>query len=61
MKSTEYNSPTPGADYLRKVNWDHKYRHENMSVDMDVWYPILESITFKHILFIYIEKKQKQF
>ena len=59
MKSTEYNSPTPGADYLRKVNWDHKYRHENMSVDMDVWYPILESITFK-TYFIHIYRKEAE-
>ena len=56
---TDYYSPTPGADYLRKVNYDHKYRHENMSVDMDVWYPFLESITFK-TYFIHITRKEAE-
>ena len=55
----DYYSPTPGADYLRKVNYDHKYRHENMSVDMDVWYPFLESITFK-TYFIHITRKEAE-
>ena len=40
-------TPTPGNEHQRKANWDHKYRHQNMSVDMDVWYPFLKSITFK--------------
>ena len=40
-------TPSPANKYERTTNWDHKYRHENMSVDMDVWYPMLESITFK--------------
>ena len=40
-------TPTPASSHQRKANWDHKYRHENMSVDMDVWYPFLKSITFK--------------
>ena len=39
--------PIPANKYERNVNSDHKYRHQNMSVDMDVWYPMLESITFK--------------
>ena len=56
---SEYYSPTPGADYLRKVNWDHKYRHENMSVDMDVWYQMLESITFK-TYFIHIYRRETE-
>ena len=55
----EYYSPTPGADYLRKVNWDHKYRHENMSVDMDVWYPMLKTITFK-TYFIHIYRREAE-
>ena len=54
---SEYYSQTPGADYLRKVNWDHKYRHENMSVDMDVWYPMLKSVTFK-TYFIHIYRRE---
>ena len=44
---SENYTPTPGDDFLRRANWDHKYRHQNMSVDMDVWYPMLKSITFK--------------
>ena len=40
-------TPTPANSHQRKANWDHKYRHQNMSVDMDVWYPFLKSITFK--------------
>ena len=56
---SEYYSPTPGADYLRKVNWDHKYRHENMSVDMDVWYPMLKSVTFK-TYFIHIYRREAE-
>ena len=40
-------TPTPADNFDRKQNWDHKYRHQNMSVDMDVWYPFLKSITFK--------------
>ena len=53
----EYYSPTPGADYLRKVNWDHKYRHENMSVDMDVWYSMLSKVTFK-TYFIHLYRRE---
>ena len=56
---SEYYSPTPGADYLRKVNWDHKYRHENMSVDMDVWYPMLKTVTFK-TYFIHIYRREAE-
>ena len=56
---SEYYSPTPGADYLRSVNWDHKYRHENMSVDMDVWYPMLKSVTFK-TYFIHIYRREAE-
>ena len=40
-------TPTPASEHQRRANWDHKYRHQNMSVDMDVWYPFLKSITFK--------------
>ena len=40
-------TPTPANEHQRKANWDHKYCHQNMSVDMDVWYPFLKSITFK--------------
>ena len=40
-------TPKPANEHQRKANWDHKYRHQNMSVDMDVWYPFLKSITFK--------------
>ena len=40
-------TPIPANQHQRKANWDHKYRHQNMSVDMDVWYPFLKSITFK--------------
>ena len=51
---SEKFTPTPGDDFLRRANWDHKYRHQNMSVDMDVWYPMLKSITFK-TYFIHIK------
>ena len=44
---SENFTPVPGDDFLRRANWDHKYRHQNMSVDMDVWYPMLQPITFK--------------
>ena len=44
---SENYTPTPANKYQRKSNSDHKYRHQNMSVDMDVWYPMLKSITFK--------------
>ena len=40
-------TPKPANEHQRKANWDHKYRHQNMSVDMDVWYPFLKSITVK--------------
>ena len=43
---SERYTPTPGNEHERRANWDHKYRHQNMSVDMDVWYPMLKSITF---------------
>ena len=43
---SEKYTPTPGNKHERSANWDHKYRHQNMSVDMDVWYPMLKSITF---------------
>ena len=43
---SERYTPTPGNQHERRANWDHKYRHQNMSVDMDVWYPMLKSITF---------------
>ena len=51
---SENFTPVPGDDFLRRANWDHKYRHQNMSVDMDVWYPMLKSITFK-TYFIHIK------
>ena len=51
---SEKFTPIPGDDFLRRANWDHKYRHQNMSVDMDVWYPMLKSITFK-TYFIHIK------
>ena len=44
---SEKYTPSPANEHSRKANWDHKYRHQNMSVDMDVWYPMLKSITFK--------------
>ena len=44
---SEKYTPTPANKHERSANWDHKYRHQNMSVDMDVWYPMLKSITFK--------------
>ena len=46
-------TPTPADNFDRKQNWDHKYRHQNMSVDMDVWYPMLKSVTF-NTYFIHI-------
>ena len=43
---SEKYTPEPANKYERKANLDHKYRHENKSIDMDVWYPMLKSITF---------------
>ena len=37
----------PASKWEKTANWDHKYRHQNMSVDIDVWYPFFESLTFK--------------
>ena len=51
---SENFTPTPAEEFDRRANWDHKYRHQNMSVDMDVWYPMLKSITFK-TYFIHIK------
>ena len=56
---SENFKPVPGDDFLRKANWDHKYRHQNMSVDMDVWYPMLKSITFK-TYFIHIRYSEAE-
>lgn len=36
----------PADKWEKTANWDHKYRHQNMSVDVDVWYPMLKSLTF---------------
>ena len=51
---SEKFTPIPADDFLRRANWDHKYRHQNMSVDMDVWYPMLKEVTFK-TYFIHIK------
>ena len=56
---SENFTPTPADSFLRKSNWDHKYRHHNMSVDMDVWYPMLKSITFK-TYFIHIKYSEAE-
>ena len=56
---SENFTPSPAEDFLRKANWDHKYRHQNMSVDMDVWYPMLKSITFK-TYFIHIKYSEAE-
>ena len=37
----------PASKWEKTANWDHKYRHQNMCVDLDVWYPFLEPLTFK--------------
>ena len=63
----------PADKWEKTANWDHKYRHQNMSVDLDVWYPFLKSLTFnsyfihlthkeakaivKYYLFRYVNKK----
>lgn len=47
----------PADKWEKKSNWDHKYRHQNMSVDVDVWYPMLKSLTFK-TYFIHLTHKE---
>ena len=47
----------PADNWEKTANWDHKYRHQNMSVDVDVWYPMLKSITFK-TYFIHLTHKE---
>ena len=47
----------PADSFEKKANWDHKYRHQNMSVDVDVWYPMLKSITF-NTYFIHLTHKE---
>ena len=56
---SEIYKPSPASQHSRKANWDHKYRHENMSVDMDVWYPMLKSITFP-TYFIHIKYREAE-
>ena len=56
---SENFTPVPADDFLRRANWDHKYRHQNMSVDMDVWYPMLKQITFK-TYFIHIKYSEAE-
>ena len=56
---SENFTPTPAEEFDRRANWDHKYRHQNMSVDMDVWYPMLKSITFK-TYFIHIKYSEAE-
>ena len=56
---SEKYTPTPANKHQRSANWDHKYRHQNMSVDMDVWYPMLKSITFK-TFFIPLKYKEAE-
>ena len=47
----------PADKWEKSANWDHKYRHQNMSVDVDVWYPMLKSITF-NTYFIHLTHKE---
>ena len=47
----------PADKWEKTANWDHKYRHQNMSVDVDVWYPMLKSITF-NTYFIHLSHKE---
>ena len=56
---SEKFTPIPADDFLRRANWDHKYRHQNMSVDMDVWYPMLKEVTFK-TYFIHIKYSEAE-
>ena len=35
------------AKWQISINGTHKYRHENMPFDIDVWYPQLKDITYK--------------
>ena len=56
---SEKFTPIPADDFLRRANWEHKYRHQNMSVDMDVWYPMLKEVTFK-TYFIHIKYSEAE-
>ena len=47
----------PADKWEKTANWDHKYRHQNMSVDVDVWYPMLKSLTF-NTYFIHLTHKE---
>ena len=47
----------PADKWEKSANWDHKYRHQNMSVDVDVWYPMLKSLTF-NTYFIHLSHKE---
>ena len=49
----------PANDFEKGENWDHKYRHQNMSVDVDVWYPMLKSLTFNSY-FIHLTHKEAE-
>ena len=57
-KKNEINLERRPADKWEKsANWDHKYRHQNMSVDVDVWYPMLKSLSF-NTYFIHLSHKE---
>ena len=40
-----------------QINGEHRFRHENTSFNIDVWYPLLEDLTFKSY-FIRIEREE---
>ena len=56
---SEKYTPEPANKYRRRANWDHKYHHQNILVDMDVWYPFLKTITF-NIYFILLKYREAE-
>ena len=56
-KEINFLERRPADKWEKRANWDHKYRHQNMSVDVDVWYPMLKSLTFK-TYFIHLTHKE---
>ena len=53
----ESNKDKEDKRWQLKINGDHRFRHENTSFNIDVWYPLLEDLTFKSY-FIPLERKE---
>ena len=53
----ESNNNKEDKRWQLKINGDHRFRHENTSFNIDVWYPLLQDLTFKSY-FIPLERKE---